>query len=70
MANRLGLFTAKDLFTTSMTNQWASIEYATTIIINFRKEYFEPIQNTKIDLTRRMTEKNGTSVGECCQKNK
>ena len=53
MANRLGLSTAKDLFITSIPNQWASIEYATTIIINSWKE---SIQKLKVDLTRKMTE--------------
>ena len=57
MANRLGHSREKDLFTTSMPNQWAPIEYATAIIINSWKEDFKSIQNLKADLTRKMTDR-------------
>ena len=56
MANRLGLSTAKDQFTTSMANQGAPIENTTTIIFNSWKEDFKSLQKLKVDLTRKMTE--------------
>ena len=67
LPNLLKIFTIKDLFTTSMTDQSASIVYVTTIIFNSWKEDSKPVQNMRKRLIRRMTT-NDAMVDSCSQR--